>query len=391
MVRTKLILFGITGDLSTRKLLPALGHILDSGECDLQVIGVSRREVNVAELLQASTARDDLADYFSIFTMDLARADDYVRLKDAVALQEDEQALIYLSVPPSAAADIVDLLGQAGLNTPQVKLLFEKPFGFDLTSAHDFLERTARYYDEAQLYRIDHYAAKDIAQEVVRRHLDGETSHRRVEAVTIMAAEEIGVEGRAGFYEQTGALRDFVQGHLMQLLAIVLMHAPDEFDVNNLSHYRLQALTLVKPADPLTSVRAQYNGYTEEVHNPGSQTETFASLFLESTDPRWEGVPLRLVTGKALDKKRSLIQVKYEEGPDVTLEDGTIPVDGRPLDAYERVLIDAINGDKMVFTTGPEVIRAWEIIQPVQTAWENDDVPLKHYVQGSTIESVEAI
>ncbi len=387
-MKTKLVLFGITGDLSTRKLLPALSDILDSGECDLSIIGVSRRDVEVAELLRTSTGRDDLADHFSIFTMDLANADDYLRLKNDVALKDDEQALIYLSVPPSAAADIVEYLGQAGLNSSNVKLLFEKPFGFDLTSAHDFLDRTAHYYDEAHLYRIDHYAAKDIAQEVVRRHANDETHHHTIESVTIMATEKIGVEGRAGFYEQTGALKDFVQGHLMQLLALVLMDAELPFKADQLASYRLKALSMVQPADPLLSTRAQYDGYSQEVGNLGSTTETFVNVMLQSTDPRWQGVPLELVTGKALDEKRSQIIVRYKEGGEVVIEDGTLPVDGRRLDAYERVLIDAINGDKMVFTTGPEVIRAWEIVQPLLSAWENNEPLLQHYPQGSSIDAI---
>ena len=387
-MKTKLVLFGITGDLSTRKLLPALGDILDSGECDLSVIGVSRRDVDVAELLRSSTGRDDLADRFSIFSMDLANGDDYVRLKESLALQDDEQALIYLSVPPSAAADIVDFLGQAGLNSSNIKLLFEKPFGFDLASAHDFLERTARYYDESQLYRIDHYAAKDMAQEVVRRHAEDETGHREIESVTIVATEKIGVEGRAGFYEQTGALKDFVQGHLMQLLALVLMDAELPFQADQLALYRLKALSMVQPANPAQSTRAQYGGYADEVGNPGSTTETFVNVMLQSTAPRWEGVPLQLVTGKALDAKRSQIIVRYKDGGEVVIEDGTLPVDGRRLDAYERVLIDAINGDKMVFTTGPEVIRAWEIVQPLLNAWENNDLAMKQYSQGSTVDAI---
>src|SRR5690349_19079860 len=156
-MKTKLLVFGITGDLSTRKLLPALGSILSSKSApDVQIIGVSRREVNVEELLQSSLGDTDLAKHISVFSMNLADLGDYGRLKEYVALGDDEQLLVYLSVPPTAAAQIVDFLGQTGLNLPNVKLLFEKPFGVDLASAEDVIARTARYYKENQIYRIDH-------------------------------------------------------------------------------------------------------------------------------------------------------------------------------------------------------------------------------------------
>jgi len=168
-MKTKLVIFGITGDLSRRKLLPALRDIVNSGEFkNLSIIGVSRRNVDVAELIESATGNTDLIDLTKVFTMNLAVADDYVRLKEYLDLADDEQALIYLSVPPNAAADIVDFLGEAGLNTPRVKILFEKPFGFDLASAKDFIERSSRYFNDDQLYRIDHYMAKEVAAEVIR-------------------------------------------------------------------------------------------------------------------------------------------------------------------------------------------------------------------------------
>jgi glucose-6-phosphate 1-dehydrogenase len=386
-MKTKLILFGITGDLSTRKLLPALIDIIDSGEVgELSIIGVSRREVNIAELLGE---RRDVADRFSIVTMDLAQADDYVRLKDTLALQDDEQAVIYLSVPPNAAADIVDFLGEAGLNGKNVKILFEKPFGFDLASAHDFLARTERHYSDSQIYRIDHYAAKDMAQQLIRLRTNAENHHHAwsnesVASIDIVALEKIGIEGRAGFYEQTGALRDFIQGHLMQLLALVLMDAPTDLDNTRLAQYRLEALRQVTIADPIMAVRAQYEGYQDEVNNPDSRVETFAALQFMSLDPRWHGVPLGLATGKNLDAKQSAIIVNYKDGTQDIFEDGKLPIDGRQLDAYERVLIEAINGNKAIFTTGPEVIRAWELVASVQEAWALDDTPLKQYKPGSS-------
>lgn len=232
-MRTKLLIFGITGDLSTRKLLPALREIVNTGDFDdVSIIGVSRREVDVTELLQRSLGSADLADRISIVTMNVADIQDYQQLKTQIALKDDEQLVVYLSVPPMAATQIVDFMGEAGINTPNVKILFEKPFGVDLMSARDIIQRTARYYTEDQLYRIDHYLAKEMAQNIVAfRGRNALFSHiwnnNFIQSIEIVASEQIGIEGRAQFYEQTGALRDVVQGHLMQLLALTLMDIPN--------------------------------------------------------------------------------------------------------------------------------------------------------------------
>ena len=386
-MKTKLIIFGMTGDLSQRKLLPALRDIVGTGEYeDLSIIGVSRREVSVQEILGDVS---DLASRTSAFTMDLAEPGDYRRLSDAINLSGDEQALFYLSVPPSAAADIVDFLGQAGLNTPNVKILFEKPFGFDLESATEFLERTGRYFKEEQLYRIDHYMAKEVTQHILKLRSNAESHHHdwgflTVNSIDIVASEKIGVEGRGLFYEQTGALRDFIQGHLLQLLSLILMNMGDE----PLAERRLKALEQLQPADPTSARRAQYEGYQEEVRNPGSLTETFASLELSTAQQRWDGVHIRLITGKNLNEKRSYIEVAYKDGTSDVFEEGKIAATGRLKDAYERVLVDAIDGRKDIFTTGPEVLRAWEIVAPVQEAWGMDNSPLPLYKPGVSFKDI---
>ncbi len=393
---TKLVVFGLTGDLSRRKLLPALEHIFATGDYeDLTVVGVSRRAVDVSELLTSSLGDDKLAARFSFVTMDLAEAGDYGRLKQSLDLRPDDQALIYLSVPPSASADIVDFLGQAGLNTPNVKLLFEKPFGFDYDSARDFLDRTAQHFSEDQIYRIDHYMGKDVATRLVALRKSAETHHHSwgnhsIASVEVVASETLDIEGRAVFYEQTGALRDFLQGHLMELLSLVLMPVPVDFDETQLAHYRLQALEQLQPADPAKAVRAQYDGYQRDVQNPGSTTETYASVQLQSDDPNWSGVELRLTTGKALDRKLSAVVINYKDGNYEVFDEARITVDGRKLDAYERVILEAIAGRKAIFTTGPEVLRSWQILAPVQEAWALDDQPIASYPQGSSSEAILA-
>ncbi len=382
-MKTKLIIFGITGDLSQRKLLPALRDIVKTGEYeDLSIIGVSRRDVSAQEILGEAS---ELSERTTVFTMDLAQSGEYRRLSDALDLSPDEQALFYLSVPPSAAADIVDFLGQAGLNTPNTKVLFEKPFGFDLESATDFLERSGRYFKEEQTYRIDHYMGKEVTQYLLELRSNADNHHHgwdfnTVKSIDVVASEKIGIESRGVFYEQTGALRDFIQGHLLQLLCLVLMEINDE----PLSERRLRVLEQLEPADPARARRAQYEGYENEVDNVGSLTETFASVELESSQERWHGVPLSLITGKNLDEKRSYVEVTYRDGSIDTFEEGKTPVSGPLKDAYERVLVEAIAGRKAIFVTGPEVLRAWEILAPVQEAWSMDDAPLVKYAPGSS-------
>ncbi len=425
-MKTKLLIYGITGDLSTRKLLPALKEIYATGEFDdLSIIGVSRREVDVPQLLEHSLGSSELADKITVFTMDLANEADYLRLKDYVNLQDDEQLLAYLSVPPQASASIVDFMGAAGLNTSNVKILFEKPFGVDLVSAAETIEGSARYYSEDQLYRIDHYLAKDMAQNIVAVRggnalFSNIWNNNFVQAIEVVASEQIGIEGRVQFYEQTGALRDFVQGHLLQLLALTLMDIPHNFEWSELPQLRLHALEQLKPADPAKAIRAQYDTYQQEVDNPGSLTETFVSVELESTQPCWQGVPMRLTTGKALDAKTTEIRIHLKkmheaqsncivfriqpnEGIDVELFTkkpgyerdfetrhltSTYPPDVKLPDAYEQVLVDAIRSRKSLFTSSDEVLRSWEIVAPLQQAWQMHNESLPTYTSGESIDEI---
>jgi glucose-6-phosphate 1-dehydrogenase len=423
-MKTKLIIFGITGDLAARKLLPAVSRIIGTGEFDeLSIIGVSRRHVEQYELLGDHTQQ--LSGTTSMFTMDLTRQDDYEKLRGYINVQSDEQALFYLAVPPTSTPEIVENLGRAGLNTPNCKLLLEKPFGIDLVSAREMIDHVARYYNESQIYRIDHYLAKEMAQNIVIFRASNAIfndiwDNRFIESVEIVAAEEIGIEGRAHFYEQTGALRDFLQGHMMQLLALILLHVPENLDWDKLPAARLEALNQVQPADPATSVRGQYEGYRQEVANPESRVETFISTTLRSTDPIWQSVPLQLSTGKSLNTKTTEVRVHFRRAsaaqsnclifhiqPNEGIEIDLItkkpgydqefetqkltfmyPEGTRLPDAYEQVMVDAIRSHKSLFTTGEEVIRAWEILAPLQQEWAEGNTEPKLYRQGSSIEEV---
>lgn len=425
-MKTKLLIFGLTGDLGRRKLLPAINRIVETEEFNnLEVVGVSRREVDIADLLAQAGVDGKLESRLSIFTMDLAELSDYQRLKDHLNLQDDEQLIVYLSVPPLAATQIVDFMGTAGLNSEHVKILFEKPFGVDLQSARDVIERTARYFSEDQIYRIDHYLAKEMAQNiVVVRGANAMFSHlwsnKAIESIEVLSYESIGIEGRGVFYEQTGALRDIVQGHLMQLLALTLMDVPPDFDWDRLSEYRLKALKFLDPADPNLAIRAQYEGYQEEAENIGSQTETFVSMELASRDPDWAGVPIRLTTGKSLHTKTTQIRINFKkhheaqsnclvlriqpkEGIEVQLLVKKLgydreflpaklkyryPADIELPDAYEQVIVDAIRARKSLFTSSDEVLESWRVLQPLLDNWNYSDAPLPQYAVGASPEDI---
>lgn len=428
-MKTKLLIFGITGDLGTRKLLPALEQIIGTGDFnDLSIIGVSRHDVNVDELLSGLGNKDLLLAKLSMFKMNLDDDSDYRILKGHLALAEDEQLLIYLAVPPKAVSEIVEHLGEAGLNTPNVKILFEKPFGTDYESAKIVTEQTAKYYDESQVYRIDHFLAKEMAQNIVafrgRNALFNDIWNKGfISSIEITSKQKIGIEGRVHFYEQTGALRDLVQGHLMLLLTLVLMDIPDNFEWNEMPRLRLEALNHLEPANPAEAVRGQYQGYKAEVGNPDSKVETFVRLKLRSNQENWKDVPISLVTGKALNEEKTEIKIRLKSNDGVegnslvfTIQPvGGIdieifakkpgygrefetrhlcfnyPEDAKLPEAYEQVLVDAIMSEKSLFTGSGEVIRSWEILQPLLDAWKNSNESPKVYPVGSDVSSIISV
>ena len=422
-MKTKLVIFGITGDLSRRKLLPALRKIVASGAGrELEIIGVSRSDVELKELVGP-----ELYAITKLVTMDLTSLDDYKTLKRKIMPKNDEQTLIYLSVPPSAATRIADNLGQVGINTPSVRLLFEKPFGLDLVSAADMVERTGRYFSEEQMYRIDHYLAKEMAQNIVAFRANNAIFRqlwggRGIEKIEITAYETIGIVGRAQFYEQTGALRDVLQGHLMQLLALILMDVPSRLDWSAVPDLRLQALRQIQPANPVKSVRAQYREYRQEVSIPASQVETFVRVELESISSNWENVPLVLSTGKSLNRKETEIIVYFKKGhveqantlrfkiqPGEGIEINLFtkkpgyeritepqklsynyPEDAELPEAYEQVLVDAMSKSKSIFTTSQEIIESWRILQPILNSWSLSSDDIIKYEQGADPDEIAA-
>lgn len=432
---TILVIFGISGDLAQRKLLPGLQKLSVEGLLgDIRILGVSRQAINGDELLKGvlGDKSSSLESMFEVVTMDVAELDDYRALRQKIETIGDpeSQVIFYLSVPPVATLPIVERLGTAGLNDSRTKLLLEKPFGVDLESAKEAIAKVAEYFDEAQVYRIDHYLAKEMAQNIIafRSHnaIFRNLWHANfVEKIDIVASEKIGIEGRANFYEQTGALRDFVQNHLMQLMALTLMDIPAGFDMKELPARRqkaLEAIIGIQTYDMHSQVvRGQYEGYQKEADNPGSTTETFVGLKLYSQDERWRGVPISLATGKHLARQATEVRVYFKrthaaesnllvlhiqpkEGIEIDLwakkpgyekdyEKMSLQFNykqpaGKPVEAYERVLLDAFGSDKSLFTGADEVLASWRILQPIQEKWAFDAADLKIYQPGTAIEDL---
>lgn len=448
------VIFGITGDLAQRKLLPALYHLIKDGLLHehTEIVGLSRREISDDELIDkvklCVLEADNICDasvlaqfkkHLRLARVDPVNSDDYQTLHQTLDDIETKHGmcmnrLYYLSIPPQVYAPVIANLGAHGLNkgcqhhNAVSRLLVEKPFGYDRASAEELIEETARHFHEDQVFRIDHYLAKETVQNILVFRAQNPVfaslwDKQHIASIELALSEQIGVEGRAGFYDNVGALRDVVQNHLLQLLALVAMELPKSLGDSQALHTAKQKLLeSIPPLDMRTSkvIRAQYEGYREEVMNPHSATETYVSLELGIDTPRWQDVPIRITTGKALASRHSTIVVTFgapeapdtsnkltfriqpNEGIDVELivkrpgfDDKTelVQMDfsyhgafGTPHhpDAYERVLVDAVRGDHSLFASSEEVLASWRILQPVLTAWEQGSTDLLTYKPGSS-------
>jgi glucose-6-phosphate 1-dehydrogenase len=261
---TTLVIFGVSGDLSHRYLLPALAEICQSSEirAQLKILGLSRRQISAEDVLDTKTA--GLMSQLETYRMDYGQAGEYQKLRQKLESGDSEQVIFYFAVPPEAVPAIVTQLGSAGMNTPKYRLLMEKPFGKDLDSAKKLIDDANQSFKEEQIYRIDHYLAKEMAQNIAvflssNALFRDVWSNEFIEKIDIVAEESIGIEGRAHFYEQTGALLDF-QSHLLQLAALTLMDpCPDVFDFSMMRSRRLSALRQLK-IKPGSVVAGQYSG-----------------------------------------------------------------------------------------------------------------------------------
>jgi glucose-6-phosphate 1-dehydrogenase len=438
------VLFGATGDLAKRKLIPGLFHLAVSGLLPerYRIVGTSRKPLVDDEFRALARmavdefgrreATDDTWDEFaarlSYAASDAGAADD---LADAVHRAEREiggepDRLVYLSVPPAAMAGIVRTLGDAGL-AEGTRVIMEKPFGTDLASARALNETVHEVFAEEQIFRIDHFLGKEAVQNILAlRFANGlfepVWNRDHIDHVQIDVPETLSIGSRAGFYEGTGALRDMVVTHLFQVLGFVAMEPPVALDAASLLEEKVKVFRATKPLDPTRVVRGQYEGYLdEEGVAPGSTTETFVALEVEIDNWRWAGVPFYLRTGKRLAEGRRVITVAFKEpplrmfggddfapnelvfevaepggisldflakvpGPMLTLGEARMRFDyadsfctAAELEAYERLIHDAMLGDHTLFTSSDGIERLWKVVAPVL----DSPPPVQAYAAGS--------
>lgn len=448
-------IFGVTGDLARRKLLPAiynlkLDRLLPVG---FSVVGIGRKEMSDEEFrefvrtsLEEFSRRplepavwESFAQGLRYCAMDFQDAGSYAGLSRTLDEVDAERGtggnrVFYLSVPPSLFTPIIDCLGESGLNRQEdnfARLVIEKPFGHDLESAMNLNRDVNRVFRENQVYRIDHYLGKETVQNIlVFRFGNGifEPIWNRdyIDHVQITVAEAIGVGSRGGYYEEAGALRDMVANHMLQLLSLVAMEPPVDFQADAVRDEKVKVL---KAIGPLTSdapvVRARYGpgwsggerakGYLEEEGvAPDSRTETFVALKMVVDNWRWNGVPFYLRHGKRLPKRVTEIAIQFKrpptrlfhtavggglpepntlafriqpdegislrfiaKGPGQTLQLRPVTMDFLygtsfdidPPEAYERLLLDCLLGDSTLFTRRDEVEAAWSILEPLLQTW----------------------
>jgi glucose-6-phosphate 1-dehydrogenase len=441
-----IVLFGATGDLARRKLLPGIMHLVQSQLVpDSRIIGVSMDDFDDDGFREF--ARDACREFGTRPVRseqwdDFARRLSYVNVADGpdalakeAAKQEESLGgshgrLHYLSVPPKAAIDVVHTLDAAGL-VEDSRIIMEKPFGTDLASAKTLNAQIHEVFDESQIFRIDHFLGKEAALNVLAfRFANGlfEPIWNRnfIDHVQIDVPETLSLAGRAGFYEGTGAFKDMVVTHLFQVMAFMAMEPPTSLDSESISEEKNKVFRSMLPLDPHQVVRGQYQGYRDE---PGvatdSDTDTFVALKAEIDNWRWAGVPFYLRTGKKLAEGARVISIAFREppksmfptgsgvglaGPDHLTFDladsskmslsfyGKRPGPGMKLDklsmqfamqetdragevleAYERLIYDAMRGERTLFTTAQGIERLWEISEPLL----NDTPPVRAYPPGT--------
>jgi glucose-6-phosphate 1-dehydrogenase len=449
---TALVIFGITGNLVQRKLMPALYHLESQKRLPEQFSivaifhGVPDMET-VMQQVELQLLRDHqdfdpdillaLRKHIRPIQMDSTNAGDYAKLREELdKLATDEQTafshLFYLAIPPSIFEPVIDNLASVGLNTPSEgcasRVLVEKPFGNDLHSARELIEHLGSRFEENQIFRIDHYLAKETAQNILAFRFDnplieGIWSRQFIDHIQITMSEKIGIQGRVAFYEGMGALRDIVQNHLMQLIALVMMEYPDGLSGHAIHKEKLRLLESIERISPEhvdeVVVRGQYEGYAEEVANSSTKNETYVALKLEVANSRWGGVPILLRTGKAMATAATEIRVVFKDRLQRAVDDNLLiiriqpnegislklvvkrpgftnvlkPVEmsfdyhdsftGQQPDPYQRVLVDAMRGDQSLFATGEEIMASWELLQPILDYWHASSAAPEIYEKGS--------
>lgn len=460
------IIFGATGNLATHKLLPALYQLDRAGHLapDVKILGCGRtphthnswQEEVRKHLVEAGIPTDASLDNFiqriDYLAGSLQDSGFYQTLNTWVANNGCENNVIfYLSVSPELYADVTEGLGHVGLldesNGAWRRMVIEKPFGHDLQSARDLQHRLNQHLREDQIYRIDHYVGKESVQNLLVLRFDNlflEPLWNRhyIDHVQITHSETVGVEGRASYYDRSGgAVRDMIQSHLLQVMALLAMEPPVTMDAEALRDEKVKVLKSIRQLDnealATHALRGQYasgviqgqnvSGYLqEEGVAAGSHTETYAALKLYIDNWRWRGVPFYLRTGKRLKERRSMVAVRFKEPPmqlfrkagkgkrppnwlllgiqpedtvrleisakvpglemntrQIVMDASVAHPEERKADAYEELLLDVIEGDRSLFLRYDEVKAAWSVVDPILAHWQQDEQLPLQYPAGS--------
>ncbi len=456
-----ILVFGATGDLSRRKILPALMQRCIAGQLpdEARIIGVARRKLSrddfrgmahdaLTEHVPAKDMKDGSLERFlnriHYVSADGTSDGGWSDIKALVAENPDHIKVIYLATTPDLFGPIAEKVGQHGLVDDRTRVVLEKPIGKNLASARTVNEAIGRVFPEQCIYRIDHYLGKETVQNLMALRFANALfeplwSSAHVDHVEITVAEELGVEGRAGYYDTAGAMRDMVQNHMLQLLCLVAMEPPTSIGADAVRDEKLKVLKSLKPiagpdAVAHATVRGQYRsgasaggavpGYAEEL-GAASNTATFVALRAEIANWRWAGVPFYLRTGKRLPNRLSEIVVSFRAVPHSMFEGGApepnklvirlqpdegvklwlmikdpgpggmrlqhVPLDmsfkeafgDRNPDAYERLILDVVRGNQTLFMRRDEVEAAWTWVDPIIEAWGQSGETPKPYTAGT--------
>lgn len=450
-----LVIFGGTGDLARRKILPGLYRRYCSGQMEdnSRIIGAARSEHETAEFRQM------IADAIAEFDPKSGSPEqlecflerlEYVQVdalgeagwKELAALMgENRVRAFYFSVAPSLFGALAERLHAHGIADSETRIVVEKPFGKDLASAKALNAALAEHFDESQIYRIDHYLGKETVQNLMAVRFGNMLfeplwNSQYIDHIQITVAETVGVDGRGEYYDRSGAMRDMVQNHLMQLLCLTAMEPPAKFDPDAVRDEKLKVIRALNAVPLEDVVRGQYladgkkPGYLEHAGDPDSKTESFIALRVEVSNWRWAGTPFYMRTGKRLRARSSEIAVVFKETPhsifgeeagrhrnvltirlqpnegmdlfvtikepgpggmrlvdvplDMTFAEALGPEAEDVPDAYERLIMDVIRGNQTLFMRGDEVEAAWAWADPLIASWENrGDKPVP-YETGST-------
>jgi glucose-6-phosphate 1-dehydrogenase len=451
-----LVIFGGTGDLARRKILPGLYRRYLAGQMpgDSRIIGAARSEMTVAayrDMVRAAIGefvaqnRQDAAaiqgflDRVDYVPIDATGTNGWQALKGL--MRDGVVRAFYFSVAPGLFGDLASRLHDHRIADGQSRIVVEKPFGRDLASAKALNAVLARHFTEAQIYRIDHYLGKETVQNLMAVRFanilfEPLWKAEYVDHVQITVAETVGVNGRGAYYDTSGAMRDMVQNHMMQLLCLIAMEPPYHFDPDAVRDEKLRVIRALKPVPAEGIVRGQYGagadeaGYATHAENPASRTESYIALKVHVSNWRWQGVPFYLRTGKRLRARASEIAITFKQPPHAIFDDASgwhenvlvirlqpnegmnlmvmikepgpggmrlmqVPLDmafadalgaeaDEVPDAYERLIMDVIRGNQTLFMRGDEVEAAWAWTDPIIQGWEGRGDKPQAYDPGSS-------